>query len=108
MKAQVDSLLAYQRNCVAATVNVARPVHGHYTWMSEVWTRSNWFKDDGGEHDRCNRGGNIYIGNTQGKWKIRLHLCSLQRVGKATMWISCAIGREIRAGSEGGVMVPKV
>jgi len=69
-KAQVDSLLAYQRNCVAAAVKVASPAHGHYTWMSEVWTRSNWFKDGGGEHD-CNRGGNIYIGNTQGKWVMR-------------------------------------
>ncbi|KAM6490070.1 hypothetical protein JOM56_014482 [Amanita muscaria] len=71
-KAQADSLLTYQRNCVAAAVKVASPDHGHYKWMSEVWTRSNWFKDDGGEHEHCcNRGGNIYIGNTHGKWMMR-------------------------------------
>lgn len=69
-KAQVDSLLAYRRNCVAAAVKVARPDHNHFTWMSEAWTRSNWFKGD--EHDyRCNKGGNIYIANTQGKWMMR-------------------------------------
>jgi len=71
-KAQVDLLLAYKRNCVAAAVKVASPDHCHYKWMSEVWTRSNWFKDDGGEHEYyCNRGGNIYIGNTHGKWMMR-------------------------------------
>jgi hypothetical protein len=31
-KAQVDSLLAYQRNCVAAAVEVASPHNGHFTW----------------------------------------------------------------------------
>jgi hypothetical protein len=54
-KAQFDSLLAYQKACVAAAVEVTQPPHGHYTRMSEVWTRSNWFRNDGGEHTgyRC-------------------------------------------------------
>jgi len=71
--AQVDSLVTYQKECVKAAVEVAEPAHGHFTWMSEYWTRKNWFKDGWGEHGRgnCNEGGHIYIGNTQGKWMMR-------------------------------------
>jgi hypothetical protein len=72
-KAQADSLLAYRKECVEAARGVASPAHNRCTWMSEVWARKNWFKDDRGEHGRgnCNEGGNIYIGNTQGKWMTR-------------------------------------
>lgn len=72
-KPQADSLQTYGKNCVAAAERVAIPPHKHYTWMSEEWTRSNWFKDERGEHGRgnCNKGRNIYIANTQGKWMMR-------------------------------------
>jgi hypothetical protein len=72
-KPQADSLQAYREECIRAAVNVAQPDHGHYKWMSEEWTRSNWFKDERGEHGRgnCNEGGNIFIASTQGKWMMR-------------------------------------
>jgi len=49
---QLDSLLDYRKGCVAVAVKVAKPDDGHYTWMSDDWTDSIWFKDGWGEHGR--------------------------------------------------------
>ena len=40
-RAQVDSLLAYRTNCIAAAVTVATPQYMHYMWISDVWLKSN-------------------------------------------------------------------
>ena len=62
---QYNALLRYRDDCRARAVEVASPRHGHFTWMSPEY---NWFKDD--EHE-CNRGGNIFIANVQGKSMMR-------------------------------------
>jgi hypothetical protein len=63
---QYNSLLRYRDECRARAVAVASPPHNHFTWMSPEY---NWFNTNE-EHD-CNRGGNIFIANVQGKSMMR-------------------------------------
>ena len=66
-QSQYNSLLRYRDRCRSEAVEVASPSpHYRFKWMSQ---RYNWFRTDV-EHD-CNRGGNIFIGNIQGKSTMR-------------------------------------
>ena len=65
-QSQYNSLLHYRDECRKRAVAVASPPHNHFTWMSPEY---NWFRVNE-EHD-CNRGGNIFIANVQGKSMMR-------------------------------------
>ena len=65
-QSQYNSLLRYRDECRKRAVAVASPPHNHFTWMSPEY---NWFRVNE-EHD-CNRGGNIFIANVQGKSMMR-------------------------------------
>ena len=63
---QYNSLLRYRDDCRARAAEVASPPHFHFTWMSPKY---DWFNEDL-EHD-CNKGGNIFIANVQGRSMMR-------------------------------------
>ena len=63
---QYKSLVDYRDKCRVRAVEVASPPHNHFTWMSPEY---NWFRDN--EEHNCNKGGNIYIANVQGKSMTR-------------------------------------
>jgi hypothetical protein len=70
-QSQFNAFLRYRKECGTAADRIASPQHNHYKWFSKAWDEKNWFDDDLDHTNGCGLGGNIYIGNLDGKWMTR-------------------------------------